>query len=210
MNKKYILQIIIFSSLIALVFNHFNPNGIGLERIPLEREWVNSLLIPDQSTNLLADTTKKITKKNDVANQDKINEKDSTKEKTFAEKNSQTEQTIKDFEKPLAISLENAFKLYKQGTKFIDARNREDYLRNHITNSINIPFYQFEEFKSELSKIEKSKPFVIYCNGKDCDMSDMLADVLFEMGYKKIYLFVGGWEEWEAARYPSSNPYDEL
>lgn len=210
MNKKYLFQIIIFSGLIGLVFNHFNPNGIGLKKITVEREWTDSLIIIDESVDPLPDTTKIVDNKNDTLIPDKKNEKDTTKEKTLVEKSSSTDQVIKDFDKPLAISIQNALVLYKQGMKFIDARNREDYLRNHITNSVNIPFYQFEQYKGELSKIDKSKPFVIYCNGKDCDMSDMLADVLFEMGYKKIYLFVGGWEEWEAARYPSSNPYDEF
>lgn len=208
MQFKNILYIITFSSVLGLTFNHFNPKGISLIVQNKERVWTDSVQHINEDS-IVADDSSAIGKYN-------INQKDSTKanptesnKKTVKSENTEKiKNPIKDFEKPLAISLANAYKLFNQEILFVDARNREDYLRNHIKNSINIPFYQFEEYSSELKKIDKEKPFVIYCNGKDCDMSDMLADVLFTMGYRKIYLFVGGWEEWEASRYPSSLPYD--
>ncbi|QQS37629.1 MAG: rhodanese-like domain-containing protein [Ignavibacteriales bacterium] len=206
MQKKIILQIIIFSSLTGFVFNYFNPDGIGLIRSETERTWADSLEIGEPDSYKSIDSLK--------AHIDTIVVKteglkiDSTNDKRTVKKQFPIED--KGFDKPLAISIKQAYKFFNQGMPFIDARNREDFLRNHIPNSINIPFYQFEGYKGELKNIIETKPFVIYCNGKDCDMSDMLGDVLFEMGYKKIYLFVGGWEEWEAAKYPSSIPYEEM
>jgi rhodanese-related sulfurtransferase len=201
MQLKNIFYILLLSSAVGLVFNHFNPKGITLFQKDKDRVWTDSLFNQNADKILINDSSsvdkqqKNVHKIQDtVAN--KINEK------------SLIESRPKEFEKPLAINLKNAHILYNNGLIFVDARNHEDYLKNHIKNSINIPFYQFEEYSTELKKIKKENPFVIYCNGKDCDMSDLLADALFEMGYRKIYLFVGGWEEWEAARYPSAMPYN--
>lgn len=210
MQLKNILYIIVLSSLVGLLFNHFNPKGIYLFSETRERHWTDTVLISTADTILTKDS--KLSENEQYITLNELNSEkllEKIEEKSKEEEKSKSNTLIKDFEKPLAISLENAYRLFKEGVQFVDARNREDYLRNHITNSINIPFYQFEEYSSELNKIVKENPVVIYCNGRDCDMSDMLADVLFERGYKKIYLFVGGWEEWEAVRYPSSIPYED-
>lgn len=210
MQLKNLIYIIVLSSLTGLVFNHFNPKGIYLIKEVKERQWIDSIAVSPTDTISTGESTFTDKKKDITPNEQNLKKlSEDIKEESNKENQGEVKQQIKDFEKPLAISLANAYRLFNEGVKFVDARNREDFLRNHIPNSINIPYYQFEEYSSELNKINKENAFVIYCNGKDCDMSDMLADVLFERGYKKIYLFVGGWEEWEAARYPSSIPYED-
>jgi len=109
------------------------------------------------------------------------------------------------FAEPKAITLEQAYTLYNRDVKFVDARDEADYLAGHITNSINIPFDDFDNHKQKLEQLSKEKPLVIYCAGTDCDLSHLLANLLFEQGYKQVYVFFGGWNEWLTADYPIEN-----
>ena len=54
--------------------------------------------------------------------------------------------------------------------------------------------------------LSKEKPMVIYCGGTDCDLSILLGNLLFEQGYKQVYVFFGGWFDWLSANYPVENP----
>ena len=74
------------------------------------------------------------------------------------------------FTEPKAITLEQAYSLFNKGVKFVDARDEPDYLAGHITNSINIPFDDFDNHKQKLEMLSKEKPMVIYCGGTDCDL----------------------------------------
>ena len=91
---------------------------------------------------------------------------------------------------------------------FIDARDESDFNAGHITNSINIPFDDFDNHKQKLQQIHKDKPTVIYCAGTECDLSHLLAKLLFEQGYKQVYVFFGGWVEWIDAEYPTEQTLD--
>ena len=102
--------------------------------------------------------------------------------------------------------MEQAYILFNKGITFVDARDESDYLAGHITNSINIPFDDFDNYKQKLNKLSKDKPLVLYCAGTDCDLSILLGNLLFEMGYKQVYVFFGGWVDWLNANYPVEYP----
>ena len=110
------------------------------------------------------------------------------------------------FKEPKKITLEQAFSLFNSGVKFIDARDEVDYLTGYISGSINIPYYDFENHKQKLDNLSKDKPLVIYCAGTDCDLSILLGNQLSKMGYKQVYIFFGGWLEWQNANYPVEHP----
>ncbi|MCU0365378.1 MAG: rhodanese-like domain-containing protein, partial [Ignavibacteriaceae bacterium] len=106
------------------------------------------------------------------------------------------------FTEPKAITLEQAYTLFKKGITFVDSRDETDYILGHISNSMNIPFDDFDNHKQKLEQLSREKPMVIYCAGTDCDLSHLLANLLFEQGYKQVYVFFGGWNEWLNANYP--------
>lgn len=122
------------------------------------------------------------------------------------EKIESEENEVIAFPEPKAITLEQAYKLYNKGILFIDARDESDFLAGHISNSMNIPFDDFDNHKQKLKQISKDKPIVIYCAGTDCDLSILLGNLLFEQGYKQVYVFFGGWIEWLDADYPVKHP----
>jgi rhodanese-related sulfurtransferase len=145
---------------------------------------------------------------------DKEIEKRNTPEKVGDVQTTKTDEPVKEekelqtFSEPKAVTLEQAFKLFENGVDFVDARDEGDFLAGHITKSINIPFDDFDNHKQKLDQLSKDKPMVIYCAGTDCDLSILLGNLLFEMGYKKIYVFFGGWNDWLDAKYPVDYPQE--
>ncbi|MEJ2618295.1 MAG: rhodanese-like domain-containing protein, partial [Ignavibacteriaceae bacterium] len=104
--------------------------------------------------------------------------------------------SVESFKKPKVINLKQAYELYKKNIVFLDARENEEYKEGHIKNALNLPYYDFDSYKQILNNIPKSSTIVTYCAGTDCDLSILLGEQLFESGYKKVYVFFGGWNDW--------------
>lgn len=190
-NYKNIFLIVAASSIIGLAYNALNPNGVPLvkeERI-LHFENENSEIKDSRSLEL--PDAEEIETGNDMKNR---------------EENSIVEELIDDtpkpFSQPVAIKLSRAYELFKQGIKFIDSRSTEEFAEGHIKNAINIPFYESEKYDDLLNKIDKNEILVTYCSGEDCDTSILHGDELFDKGYKRVYIFYGGWNDWLDAGYP--------
>jgi rhodanese-related sulfurtransferase len=209
--------ILITSSLLGLAVNHFNPEGIPLIREKLELKWAPDSLFMDLTEdvqNSTDDSSSLIIPEKDQAQN--IFEKQS-KENTPKEIKSDQKEPKKiseeigeaiAFAEPKAVTLEQAYKLYTNGVKFVDSRDEADFLAGHITHSINIPFDDFDNHQQKLEQLSKEKPLVIYCAGTDCDLSILLGNLLFEKGFKQVYVFFGGWLEWLNANYPVKYPDD--
>ena len=101
-----------------------------------------------------------------------------------------------------AITLKQAYSLFNQDAIFIDARDYIEYEIGHIRGAITLPYEEFEKYKSVLGSISMDTPLVTYCDGKDCDLSILLGDKLFEIGYSQVYIFFGGWIDWQVNNYP--------
>jgi rhodanese-related sulfurtransferase len=106
------------------------------------------------------------------------------------------------FDEAKAITLKQAYSLFNQNVLFIDARDYVEYEIGHIKNAVSLPYVDFDEYKNILDTIPKSIPIVAYCDGRDCDLSILLGDKLFETGYKEVYIFFGGWVDWQMANFP--------
>ena len=102
----------------------------------------------------------------------------------------------------VGITMERAKILYEGGTVFIDAREAEYYHEGHIAGAWNISSTLELVFKLD-SLQGKSGAVVTYCGEVDCGSSDDLAYTLQEMGFTKLYIYKGGWLEWQAAGLPS-------
>lgn len=102
------------------------------------------------------------------------------------------------------ITLEQAKKAFDESLAiFVDARSTGVFVNGHIKGAVNLFVYDFEkEFPVFIDKFSKETPLILYCDGKDCDLSPMLAKKLFDSGYRKISHFPGGWYEWVRADYP--------
>lgn len=78
--------------------------------------------------------------------------------------------------------------------QLVDVRTPEEYTGGHIANSQNID-YNSPTFDSEIEKLDKSKPVIIYC--KSGGRSAKCAKKLEDAGFVKIYDLNGGISEWK-------------
>ena len=196
-DLKIVFSIIFISSLLGLAYNYFSPKGIPIFPEEKTLKWASDSLfnpIVKDSIEIKGTLNKR---REQIEGETKVKEKTikNEVEKEAVKKDVQTE--------PLSINLKQAYSLYKKNTLFIDAREPEDYRLAHIKNAINLPMDHFDDYKYMLEKIGKDQSIVTYCAGTDCDLSIVLSNVLYDMGYKKLYIFFGGWNEWFNAKYPT-------
>lgn len=106
-----------------------------------------------------------------------------------------------DIVKPVDIRIDFAKALYDKKYRFIDARDPSDYNAGHIQGAMNISFHTIDKYKDVIDGLPKDQVYVIYCSSA-CDVSIDLAYYMAKQGFKKTYVFHGGWDEWKAAGYP--------
>lgn len=187
LNIPKILSIILISILISLIYNHFNPNGLSIFREARKMNWESDSLLSINSIN------------SQIADTSIINNSDSDSETV-----KKINDSIESFKEPKAIKLDYAYKLFNDGIKFIDSRSVEEFAEGHVKGAVNIPFYGSENFLDEINRLNKNEIIVTYCSSADCDISILSGDELFEMGFKRVYVFIGGYDEWNKNNYPTS------
>jgi rhodanese-related sulfurtransferase len=187
LNISKILTIILASILISLIYNHFNPNGLSFCREERKLDWESdSLASINKINSSIADTSVNDLIISDSKTIEKIND------------------TIESFKEPKAIKLDFAFKLFNDGIKFIDSRSAEEFAEGHVKGAVNIPFYGSENYLDVINGLNKNEIVVTYCSSADCDISILSGEELFEMGFKRVYVFIGGYDEWTKNNYPTS------
>jgi len=102
------------------------------------------------------------------------------------------------------ITVDTAWTLFqKKGTVFVDSRDRDEFKEGHIQGAVSFPTAEFDR-RSQLfmDLVSTDTLIVTYCNGKGCDSSMELAELLLESGYAYVKVFFGGWQQWKDAGYP--------
>ena len=86
----------------------------------------------------------------------------------------------------------------------IDTRLEEEFAKGHIQGAINLLDTKME--RKDLARLAPgmNTPLVFYCNGIHCLRSSHAAKLAAEWGYKRIYWFRGGWQEWVDKQLPVS------
>ena len=106
-------------------------------------------------------------------------------------------------DEPMSIDIDLAYHLFSNQSLFIDARDSGDYDEEHILNSINIPYEEFEMFEDVILDLDPKQPVIIYCSGGECELSMHLGDVLYdEFEFEKVLIFEAGYPAWKEMSYP--------
>ncbi len=92
------------------------------------------------------------------------------------------------------MGLEEALRLIENGGVLVDVRSRSSYIKEHIKGAINIPL---EEIDSNLDKLPRDKPVIVYCGSVKCNASYLAARKLAALGFGNIYRFVDGLKGWK-------------
>ena len=77
----------------------------------------------------------------------------------------------------------------------LDVRTPEEFKNSRIPNSINIDFYNPQNFISEIEKLEKDNNYYVYC--RTGVRSANSCQLMSELGFKKVYNLLGGIVEWK-------------
>jgi rhodanese-related sulfurtransferase len=86
---------------------------------------------------------------------------------------------------------------------FVDARTREAYEDGHIPGAVSLPMGQFDEYiESFFVEHSPESPIVTYCSGRTCEDSHKLAQLLLDIGFVDVRVFIDGFPGWEAEGYP--------
>ena len=99
---------------------------------------------------------------------------------------------------PIFISKQQAKSLLSEGRAIaVDARLGADYTAGHIPGAINIPYDDLYQYSERLETLPKDKWIVNYCDGPPCDLGEMLAYELINMGFQKVAIYEQGFDEWK-------------
>ncbi len=82
----------------------------------------------------------------------------------------------------------------------VDVLSPDSFEAEHIPGSINIPF---DEIESRVKKlINRNDKVITYCANFHCDLSSNAAQKLTELGYKNVWEYEGGLQDWKEGSYP--------
>jgi rhodanese-related sulfurtransferase len=109
------------------------------------------------------------------------------------------------------INKEEALKLYADPRKlqdqiiFIDARDDAHYSAGHIPGAFQFDRYYPEKyFGAVFPACQNAAEIVVYCNGGECEDSELAATMFGESGIakEKLRVYGGGISEWTKERLP--------
>ena len=101
------------------------------------------------------------------------------------------------------IDFEKAKEFFDRGLKIIDARTPEAYSDGHIPRAILIDYYEMGRYLDRvLPYLSMDEDIMVYCSGFTCDDSELLARELYSMGFTRLFVYKGGFGEWEGSGMP--------
>lgn len=112
--------------------------------------------------------------------------------------------TLPHYPAPTFADIDRATQALESGEAvFVDARETAFFELGHIPGAVNLPRSTFQQaFESFSQRVKKDHPLIVYCSESSCVDSSVVAKALVRLGYSKVEIYQGGWEEWEAADQP--------
>jgi rhodanese-related sulfurtransferase len=103
------------------------------------------------------------------------------------------------------ISLEEARGLYGQPkVTFVDARGDEAFRRGHIRGALNLPYEVAAQAAGRSSlPVPRDHRIIVYCDYVNCQLSELLAQVLSQSGCERVRVLRGGYPGWAQAGLPT-------
>jgi rhodanese-related sulfurtransferase len=110
------------------------------------------------------------------------------------------------------VSAEEVFRLFEAtpGLVIVDSRlangPSSGRAQGFIEGSVSLPDTQTDCTSLASTIPKKDTPALFYCNGPKCGRSAKAVEVAHACGYRKLYWFRGGFEEWREKGYPYVRP----
>ena len=106
---------------------------------------------------------------------------------------------------PEMIDLARFHDLLEKGAVTLDARPGVFYRVGHVPGARSLSRAEFETDYARLHpflETRRQETMVVYCAGEECTDSRMVASALGKLGYRRVLIFAGGWDEWRQAGLP--------
>ncbi len=198
-----IMIILGISTILAFWFNGLsNPNGISLIREKQVLEVAND----DEFDQIMTESpisSDTLPIKN-VPKDTLPSKKDSVKSIPTAQQNVETvegKNIVEENQAPAkakAINYSQVKKLLADpSVMVIDARNEHEFAEGHLPKARNIFAMEFQQYIPELIGMNKDIRIIVYCGGGQCELSHELSNNLIGLGFKKVYIYLGGWDDWK-------------
>lgn len=84
----------------------------------------------------------------------------------------------------------------------IDSRRKDEFEEGHIEGALNITDTEMTPARLIRIAPRPDTPLLFYCNGERCQRSSIAAKLALKWGYRKVFWFRGGWQEWSAKYLP--------
>ncbi len=109
-----------------------------------------------------------------------------------------------DLESGSILTIEQTARLLNEGqTLFVDTRTKDEFEQGHLKDAKNLPANATrDQIMSFFENIPKEQQIVTYCSSPACNSSRRLAGFLTYLGYTKVFIYLEGFEEWQAKDYP--------
>ena len=101
------------------------------------------------------------------------------------------------------VALDETRELIEKGAFLIDARPIEFYREGHIAGALPLPLSTPDgDIKGFRSRVPANATVIVYCDGYDCNDSNLLGLKLLAAGYREVLIYEGGFSEWEEENLP--------
>jgi adenylyltransferase/sulfurtransferase len=87
--------------------------------------------------------------------------------------------------------------------KIINVLDSASFQKCRIQGSLNIPLAQLQ---SQVASWDRASEVVLYCAGFSCPMSGTAYTIMRSMGFKAVWAYEGGINEWIELGYPTEGP----
>ncbi|WP_224997224.1 rhodanese-like domain-containing protein [Cesiribacter sp. SM1] len=82
------------------------------------------------------------------------------------------------------------YTLQQQPGQLIDVRNRAEWNKEHLPNSLNLAFDNPEAFKRSINRLNRRKVYYLYCH--DGISSEEALQYMQKAGFTQVYFLEGG------------------
>ena len=84
----------------------------------------------------------------------------------------------------------------------VDARVPADFALGHLPGAVSLPIYSgLVECNTVVNTIPLEYRVIVYCQSEECAWAEVIGADLSLRGYRRVYIFRGGWNEWESHKH---------
>jgi rhodanese-related sulfurtransferase len=94
---------------------------------------------------------------------------------------------------------EFAQEVAETGAVIIDIRTAAEYDTGKLSGAISIDYYK-TDFRAQLAKLDKSKPYKLYCNSGNRSASAVA--IMRDLGFSDVTELAGGIQAWKQQGFP--------